>query len=637
MTKAVPVHLTINRGSVIQQGGREYRITRIVDVDKALAKELGSDQLVLLELGAGAAPDNPPIKSWRKHELDLESVTASEWEEAERRYRAIEPLLNQRAHRTPQDWQDAATAAGVSKSTIYRWVKDFLNSGVLTELLPKKNQGAPGKSRLQPEVKAIVDNFLQNKFMSLQKPSPALAVREIRRLCSNAGLSPLPSKNAIGRHIEWLDKEERLKKREGSDAAFQRHAPKLGAIPDADWPLQTVEMDHTELPVMIVDDEYRLPIKRPWITLAIDVFSRCCLGMYLSLDAPSSMSAGMCVSHAILGKEKWLNRLGLVDLKWPHYGVMDSLHMDNAKEFRGDMLRNASREYNIMLKLRPVKTPRYGAHIERLMGTVSEGLKAVKGTTFSGPEEKGEYDAEGNAVMTFAELEKWLALFFIRYHRDIHRGIGTTPETKWREGLIGNADRPGRGLPPMRSDEEKIRIDFMPLEERTVQDYGVVIDEVQYFSDVLRPWINSLEPGGSKNKRKFLFRRDPRDISVLYFHDPQLKSYFSIPYRDSSLPPVSIWELREAQKRAKEMGMKNYSERAVFELINQQRAIEEESAEKTKKARRAQQKRKQNSRVREQKKEDLPAVALHAKTQTELPPLPLREDTNEDDFYDEEY
>ncbi len=239
--------------------------------------------------------------------------------------------------------------------------------------------------------------------------------------------------------------------------------------------------------------------------------------------------------------------------------------------------------------------------------------------------------------MTFAELEKWLVLFFIRYHRDIHRGIGTTPETKWREGLIGNADRPGRGLPPMRSDEEKIRIDFMPFEERTVQDYGVVIDEVQYFSDVLRPWINSLEPSGSKNKRKFLFRRDPRDISVLYFYDPELKRYFSIPYRDSSLPPVSIWELREAQKRAKDMGMKNYSERAVFELINQQRAIEEESAEKTKKARRSQQKRKQHSKAREQKKEDLPTVAAQAQAQTELPPLPLREDTNEDDFYDDDY
>ncbi len=630
-----PVHMVIQKGSVIHQNGRDYLVTRLIDVDKVLARERGSDQLVVLELGGGEVPDNPTIKSWRKHEFDLESVSASDWEEAERRYKAIEPLLHRRADRSAQDWEVAAKMAGVGKSTIYRWVKDYQNSGLLTELLPRKTQGAPGMSRLKAEVKAVVDDFLQNKFMTMQKPTPAAAVREIRRLCSNAGLLPLPSKGAVYRHIEWLDSEERLKKREGRDAAFQRHAPKLGEIPDADWPLQTVEIDHTELPVMIVDDEHRLPIKRPWITLAIDVFSRCCLGMYLSLDAPSSMSAGMCISHAILGKEKWLNRMGLVDLKWPHYGVMDSLHMDNAKEFRGDMLRNAGREYNIVLKLRPVKTPRYGAHIERLMGTVSEGLKAVKGATFSGPDERGKYDAEGNAVMTFSELEKWLALFFIRYHRDMHQGIGTTPETKWREGLLGTKDKPGRGLPPIRKDEEKIRIDFMPFEERTVQDYGVLIDGVTYYSDVLRPWINSMESGGSKNKRTFLFRRDPRDISVLYFFDPEVKTYFSIPYRNSSLTPVSIWELREAQKRAKEMGMKNYSERAVFELINQQRQIEEEAAEKTKKSRRSQQKRKQNNKAREQKKEDLPKVS--APSEVELVPPPIREDKNVDDFYDEDY
>lgn len=630
-----PVHLPIRKGAVILQNGREYLVTHLMDLDQVLVKERGSDQLVVLNLGGGEVPDNPPIKSWRKHELDLEGISTRDWDEAERRYQAIEPLLNNRNDRTAQDWDEASKVAGVGKSTIYRWVKEYRNSGLITELLPRKTQGAPGKSRLKLEVKAIVDDFLQNKFMTLQKPTPVEAVREIRRLCSNAGLSPLPSKGAIHRHIEWIDSEERLQKREGRDAAFQRHAPKIGVFPDADWPLQTVEVDHTELPVMIVDDEHRLPIKRPWITLAIDVYSRCCLGMYLTLDAPSAMSAGMCISHAILCKDKWLNRLGLVDLKWPHYGVMDSLHMDNAKEFRGDMLRNASREYNIVVKLRPVKTPRYGAHIERLMGTVTEGLKAVKGATFSGPEEKGEYDAEGNAILTFEELEKWLALFFIRYHRDIHRGIGTTPETKWREGLLGTKDTPARGLPPIRKDEEKIRIDFMPFEVRTVQDYGVLIDDVYYFSDVLRPWINSKDPENPKNKRLFRFRRDPRDISVLYFFDPQVQTYLSIPYRDSSLPPVSIWELREAQKRTKEMGLKNYSERAVFELINQQRAIEEEAAEKTKKARRSQQKRMQNHKSREHKKEDLPRVTTPPTTLI-LPP-PIREDKNEDDFYDDEY
>lgn len=89
-----------------------------------------------------------------------------------------------------------------------------------------------------------------------------------------------------------------------------------------------VQVDHTELPVIIVDDVYRKSIRRVWITLAIDVFSRACLGMHLSLDPPSAMSAGMCISHAILPKERWLARLGVTSTDWPCWGTMGTLHMD---------------------------------------------------------------------------------------------------------------------------------------------------------------------------------------------------------------------------------------------------------------------------------------------------------------------
>ena len=633
-TPIPPVHLSIQKGSVIEIDGREYRVTRLVDIDKVLAKEKGSDLPVILSLSALDKPKSPLAEN--RPEFDLEDASPEDWEEAERRLRALEPLLAPRGRREDKDYQAAAEVAGVGKSTIYRWLEAYKSSGLLTSLLPQKwMQGAPGKSRLRPEVKAILDNYLQTQFLTLQKPSSAAAASEVRRLCSNAGLSPLPSASTIARHISWLNREDRIKKREGSKAAFEKTAPKVGKIPDVDWPLQTIQVDHTELPIMIVDDEHRLPIKRPWVTLGIDVNSRCCVGMYLSLDAPSSMSAGMCISHAILPKDQWLNRLGLSNHKWPQHGLMDSLHMDNAKEFRGEMLRHACKEYNINLKLRPVAVPHFGAHIERLMGTVSEGLKVVKGATFSGPKEKGEYDAEGQAVMTFAELEKWLALFFIRYHVDMHRGIGTTPETKWKEGLLGTSKRPGRGLPVIPQSTEKIRIDFMPFERRTVQDYGVQLDDVKYYSEVLRPWVNSKDPELPKYKRQFMFHRDPRDISVLHFFDPELKRFFQIPYRDSGLQPVSIWELREGQRRAKEMGMKNYSERTVFNLINEQRSIEEDSAESTKKARRALQKRKLHEKARAQRKAETP-------TQTAPPhaapsPLPLRQDKAKDDFYDDDY
>ena len=49
-------------------------------------------------------------------------------------------------------------------------------------------------------------------------------------------------------------------------------------------------------------------------------------------------------------------------------------------------------------------------------------------------------------------------------------------------------------------------------------------------------------------------RRDPRDISVVFFYDPELKQYFNIPYRETSRPAISLWEWREAQRRLKEQG-----------------------------------------------------------------------------------
>ena len=40
--------------------------------------------------------------------------------------------------------------------------------------------------------------------------------------------------------------------------------------------------------LLVVDDRDRQPIGRPYLTLAIDVFTRCVLGMVVTLEAPSA-------------------------------------------------------------------------------------------------------------------------------------------------------------------------------------------------------------------------------------------------------------------------------------------------------------------------------------------------------------
>ncbi|NLR75308.1 Mu transposase C-terminal domain-containing protein [Leeia aquatica] len=612
MAKVIPNQLSLTKGATVSNNGRDYVVVAVADLNKILAKDIETGASVLLTIGDLRPPQHLPVEAVPGvEEIDLSRIPEVDWVLAEQRRKWLEPLLvNQSLYGTKMAEQIAAEAA-VNRATVYRWLDAFRRTGLLSSLLPMRGRGGGGKAgrRISPEVELIIQDVIEGFHDTDQKPSIAETILEIRRRCSNAGLR-LPATNTIRLRLKRTSGRERTRRRLGEAAAYALHDPGKGSIPDADWPLAIVQIDHTLLPVIIVDDEHRKPINRAWITLAIDVDSRVCLGMYLSLDPPSAMSAGMCISHAILPKEAWLRQLAISEqITWPCWGVMGAIHMDNAKEFRGDMLKMACREYDIDIHLRPVKKPRYGAHIERLMGTVTQGLKSVKGSTFSGPDEKGEYDAEGNACMTFAEIERWLILFFARYHRDIHTGIAMAPLQKFREGLLGTKKKPGRGLPARRLDEEVLRIHFTPYVERPVQGYGVVIDNVHYYHDVLRPWINAPHPDFPKHKRKFRFHRDPRDISQLYFFDELSGRFCAIPYRDTSHPPVSIWELRNAQRAAKAKGIDPDNEMVVFAIVNEQRALEAAAAAKTKTARREAQRRVEQAKQREVKKQTMPTVS----------------------------
>ncbi len=619
MATQAPTQLWLTKGATVSNAGREYTIVALADLNMVIAKDIESGERVLLKIGDLGAPKLIQEVEAPKSKIDLLDVSDADWAIAESRRQSIEPLLRSPYLHAKAQSKEIALKAGVSPATIYRWVTAFRDTGLLSSLLPgTKLRGGKAGSRIQPEVEAIIQAVIENFYSTLQKPTITETIVEVRRLCANAKLT-LPAANTIRKRLDRQIGREQTKQREGLAIAHDRYDPIKGVIPDADWPLAIVQIDHTLLPVIIVDDKYRKPINRAWITLAIDVFSRVCLGMYLSLEAPSAMSAGMCIAHAVLPKETWLRRHGVTTVEWPCWGVMGILHMDNAREFRGDMLKAACREYDIDVHLRPVKTPRYGAHIERLMGTVTQGLKVVKGSTFSGPEEKGIYDAEGNACMTFSEMENWMTLFFAKYHIKKHEGIGMSPLQKWREGLLGTKYKPGRGLPARRLDEELLRINFTPFVERTVQGYGVVIDDVHYYHDVLRPWINAPHPEFPKHKRKFRFHRDPRDISQLYFFDEMSKRYAVIPYRDTSLQPISIWELREGQRKASERGISFDNEKAVFAIINEQRALEEQAAAKTKTARREQQRRVQQTHERKAKVQTMPKLSQSIPSQSPPP------------------
>jgi putative transposase len=346
-------------------------------------------------------------------------------------------------------------------------------------------------------------------------------------------------------------------------------------------------MDHTQVDIILVDEVYRQPLGRPYITMATDVFSRMVLGFYLSFDPPGAISAGLCVAQAILPKETLL--IGMQG-DWPCWGLPTVLHLDNAKEFRGKMLERACEKYGIRLEFRPVKTPHWGGNVERLMRTFMEETHTLPGTTFSNVQDRKEYDSEKNAVLTLPEFEQWLTTFIVNvYHKRIHKALNVSPFERYKDGIFGAPGQIGIGLPDRLYDELQIRLDFMPGHERTVQEYGVVIDHVFYYADVLKHYINSLEPGFGKNrsKRQFIFKRDPRDISCIYFLDPNTNQYHRIPYRNTEYPAISVWEFRQALARVKLKGMAKVDQGSIFAAYDEMKKVALDAIERTRRVNRS--------------------------------------------------
>ncbi|QFT11218.1 Mu transposase C-terminal domain-containing protein [Vibrio sp. THAF190c] len=514
-----------------------------------------------------------------------------EWEVALSRFETIKPLL-EKSTRTESDVERVAFECGKGVTTIYRWLKRFEETGLVSSLL-RQQRTDKGHHKLNAEVEELIATQITKIYLQKERPSVLKLYRIIKSECIDADL-PVPHKNTIYARVRTIEDRELVKKRVSPKASKQNYEPVTGKFPGADYPNSVVQIDHTKVDLIIVDEEHRLPIGRPYLTIAIDVATKMISGFKVTLDPPSSSSVGLCIAHAITPKENWLAKRD-IDVEWPIYGKMEKIHVDNGKDFRSNMLKRACQQHNIILEFRPKGQPNYGPHVERAFRTFMQEVQGIPGTTFSSVKDRLDYDSEGNACMTLSELELWFTTFIVYcYHHRPHKGINKVPPIQvYTEAILGNKDKPGIGLPQPVEDEESLRLDFTPYVERTVQRTGVVIDNIHYYSDVLRKWIGAVDESDRNKKRKFIFARDPRDISSVYFLDPDTQRYISVPYLNSQRPTISLWELNAVSSSLSEE-KSPVDEDAIFRGIRKMRQIESDAIEKTRLAKqhRANEKRK---------------------------------------------
>ncbi|WP_305798462.1 DNA-binding domain-containing protein, partial [Thioclava sp. F28-4] len=173
---------------------------------------------------------------------------------------------------------DAVWELGVSRATVWRWIKRLVEEGGRTSALAPRKRGRPtGTTLISSRVEAVIEEHLRRCFLRRERPSLSRVVTEIRSACWQQGLQP-PTRRTVQRRLDAMDAREVAKAREGAKAARQKFAAVTGEN-KANQPLEVVQIDHTPADIILVDSFERQPIGRPWVTLAIDIATRMVTGV----------------------------------------------------------------------------------------------------------------------------------------------------------------------------------------------------------------------------------------------------------------------------------------------------------------------------------------------------------------------
>ena len=615
---AVPAHRseTIRKGSVIRHAGRLLRVDLLMDFKTLVATSLETGQAHTLPVAdvALCAPDNDAARAARARAQALDAIDEKGWRTAWQRLEAIRPLLEME-RTTRRDVEHRAAEVGCTANTLYTWLGRYRETRDLTTLIPQPRGWTKGGSRISAEAEAVIAQAIKDVYLNKDRRRAIKVVQQVRSVCHRRGMRA-PSEPTIRARIAKIPEEERMRKRGMSEEANRRFIQVTGSFPGADYPLAVLQIDHTMVDLVLVDDIHRLPIGRPWITVEIDVCTRMVAGAHVSFDPPCITSVALCVAQGALAKEELLAQLD-IDAEWPVWGWPTVLHMDNAGEFRSETLRNACAKHGVRVEYRPVKRPHYGAHIERLLGTLMTEIHDLPGTTFSSVEEKGEHDPDKHAALTLSEFNRWLMTLICKvYHRREHRTLKMSPLKAWKLAVFGTNATPGAGMQPRPENAEDILRDFLPTFERTVQTTGANIEGWPYQAGVLKRWVGAKDPDDPRKPRRFTFRRDPRDVSRVWFFDPEAEQYFEVATADQTIPPMSEWERREVRKHMQGQGIDEDAPGAVARGLEELREQAEAAQTRTRKARRKVQRRRTDDAQRQGAKANADAGEAHG----EAPP-----------------
>lgn len=371
-----------------------------------------------------------------------------------------------------------------STSSVYRWHQRYIKANLnFLALIPKfYNRGGAGH-RIDDAQLEIMERVVQEKYLTLQrKPireihySLIAEIEKANKSRASGNTIKTPGYDTLRRYIKSLPAYDVDLARYGIEYTRKKYRSS-SVTPRPIYLLERVEIDHTPLDLFVIDEKSLMALGRPYVTWAIDGYSRQILGFYLSFAPPGIEAVFCCLKHMINNKNYVAERYPDIQNEWPVYGVPTELVVDNGLEFHAQELLRATAELQINYKFCPPRTPWFKPMVERSLRSLAEQFAhLMPGTAFARWFDRYGYDPIKEGVVTMDELVHALHIWIIDvYGHRYHRGLKTTPASAWQKGLEVSSPHP--------FDTNRLNLVLSQQKHRILGHAGIEMNGLRYNSE----------------------------------------------------------------------------------------------------------------------------------------------------------
>ena len=398
-----------------------------------------------------------------------------------------------------QRQQAAAERLNLSISSIQRLVREWKQKGVAG--LSWRERSDRGQLRLSEDWQAFIVKTYEEGNRGSRSLSRAQVAVRVKVRSRELGIEKSPSHMSVYRILKPLiEKAEQPKRSIGWRGSRLSVKTREGLEIAVEYSNQVWQCDHTLADVLVVDAVGEL-LGRPWLTIVVDTYSRCLMGIHLGFDAPSAAVVCLALRHAILPKQYSSG----YELKqsWSTYGLPRYLYTDGGKDFRSQHLEQVATELGIVLCLR--RKPSDGGIVERPFGTLNTQFFSTLPGYVSSNIQTRSLKAESEACLTLLQLEQLLVRYIVdHYNQALDARMGD-------QSRMARWDAGGMAQLRLMSDRE-LDSCLMRRDRRTVYRSGYLqFANLTYQGEHLAAYTGE----------SVIIRYNPRDITTIYIYQLQ--------------------------------------------------------------------------------------------------------------------